>query len=325
MAFLPDGSILITERPGRLKLFSGGSLTAITHNLDIASGGQGGLLDIALHPQYSQNGWIYLSYSASDNAGRGTALARAKLQGNRLVNAETIFRMKPFSRRTQHFGSRIAFDKEGYLYLTIGDRGEMNRAQLLNDHAGSTIRLHNDGTIPADNPFYGKQNALPEIYSYGHRNAQAMILHPETGKIWQNEHGPKGGDEVNILKRGANYGWPEITYGIDYSGATISSLTHKEGMEQPIIHWTPSIAPSGMAFYNARVFPNWNNNIFVGALAGAHLRRLVLQGERIIHQEVLLHNQIGRIRDVRTGPDGYIYLLTDARNGGLYRLEPLNK
>jgi glucose/arabinose dehydrogenase len=221
----------------------------------------------------------------------------------------------------QHFGSRLAFLPDGTLLFTIGDRGARDRAQDLGDHAGSTLRINDDGSIPADNPFVGRAGALPEIYTYGNRNAQGMAVQPGTGLVWQHEHGPRGGDEVNIIEAGKNYGWPLITYGEEYFGGKIGD-TAKRGLEQPLLYWTPSIAPSGMAYYTASAFPNWKGDLFVGALAGRHLRRLEVEGRRVVRQEVLLLDTLGRIRDVRQGPDGYLYLLTDERDGALYRLEP---
>lgn len=321
LAFLPDGGILVTEREGRLTLLRGASRTPVRGLPRVAATGQGGLLDIALDPRHAENGWLYLSYAAEVSGGAGTAVARARLAGDRLTDLQEIFRLKRGSSRGQHFGSRIAFARDGTLLLTIGDRGEGSRAQSLADHAGKTLRIHTDGSIPADNPFVGRAGALPEIYSYGHRNAQGMAVDPRTGIVWQHEHGARGGDEVNIVRPGRNYGWPEITWGVDYSGAKIGSGTAREGMEQPVIHWTPSIAPSGMSFYTGDAFPQWRGSLFVGALAGRHLRRLVVDGERIAAQEVLLEGVLGRIRDVKQGPDGALWLLSDERQGGLYRLE----
>jgi glucose/arabinose dehydrogenase len=324
MAFLPDGRILITERPGRLTLLSAGpdrEAQVIDGLPEIASVGQGGLLDIALHPDYEENGWIYFTYSAPGDGGAGTALSRARLSGESLTDLEELFRMEPFSRGGRHFGSRIVFAPDGSLFLTIGNRGRRGSAQDLQDHAGSTLRLAPDGGVPADNPFVGRSDALPEIYSYGHRNAQGMAVHPQSGAIWQHEHGPQGGDEVNILRAGANYGWDVISHGEEYGGGQVGEGTHKEGMEQPVVYWVPSIAPSGMAFYTGSELPEWRGDIFVGALAGRHLRRLVVEGQEIVHQEPLLDGALGRIRDVASGPDGALWLLTDADNGGLYRIE----
>ena len=322
MAFLPDGGILITERPGRLRIWRDGSLSTISGLPEIYASGQGGLLDIAVHPDFEKNRWVYFTYSVSDSGGSATALYRARLEGTALRGGEELYRMTRFTGTRVHFGSRIVFAPDGSLYMSIGDRGDRSRAQRLDDAAGSTLRFNDDGSIPEDNPFAGRRGALPEIYSYGHRNAQGMAVHPETGRVWQHEHGPRGGDEVNIVKPGANYGWPTVSFGEEYRGGSIGAGTEAPGIEPPLIHWTPSIAPSGMSFYTGDLFPEWKGDLFVGALAGKHLRRLELSGERVIAQEILLSDEIGRIRDVRQDPEGHLWLLTDASNGGLYRLEP---
>jgi glucose/arabinose dehydrogenase len=325
MAFLPDGGILVTERPGRLRLIKEGKLdpAPIGGLPEIAARGQGGLLDVVLHPQYESNGWIYLSYVSRGKGGFGTEVMRAKLKDHRLVDRELLFRLLPKSKTGRHFGSRLVFDRAGYLFITLGDRGERERAQKLGDHAGSVIRLHDDGRIPEDNPFRSIPGAQPEIFSYGHRNIQGAALHPETGVLWVHEHGPQGGDEVNIISAGANYGWPVITYGKEYvTGWDIGEGTRKEGMKQPLHVWVPSIAPSGMAFYTGDRFPQWRGDLFVGALKFQLLVRLKLEGERVVKEERYLQGELGRIRDVRSGPDGFLYLLTDAGNGSLIRLEP---
>lgn len=326
MAFLPDGDVLVTERPGRLRIVRNGRLLPepVSGLPMIEAYGQGGLLDVVLHPDYEKNGWIYLSYAGSDDNGMGTEVGRARLKGNSLVDWQTLFRLLPKSGTGYHFGSRLVFDREGYLYITVGDRGVRNRAQNLDDHAGSVIRLHDDGRVPADNPFINRPGARPEIYSYGHRNPQGAALHPVTGKLWIHEHGPQGGDEINVIQAGANYGWPVISYGEEYGTDTpVGEGTHKAGMQQPIDYWVPSIAPSGMTFYHAERFPQWKGNLFVGSLKFRLLVRLQLDGENVLQEERLLQNELGRIRDVRTGPDGYIYLLTDESNGKLVRLEPV--
>lgn len=321
LAFLPDGDVLISERPGRMLLYSDGELATVVGLPDIYASGQGGLLDIALHPEFDQNRWVYFTYSTAGSGGAGTALHRARLEGTRLTDGEQLYRLPRLTGTGRHFGSRIVFVPEGYLYMSIGERGDRFRAQRLDDAAGSTLRLNPDGSIPDDNPFSGRKDALSEIYSYGHRNAQGMAVHPQTGEIWQHEHGPRGGDEVNIIKPGANYGWPEVTYGEEYSGGEIGMGNDAPEYESPLIHWTPSIAPSGMSFYTGREFPEWQGDVFVGALAGSHLRRLELEGRRVVGQEVLLKNRIGRIRDVAVGPEGKLWLLTDEDSGALYRLE----
>ncbi len=324
MAFLPDGRMLVTERPGRLRIVSPeGKISPPVSGLPkIAAVGQGGLLDVALHPDFKTNKLVYFSYSEPGAGGQGTAAARGRLEGNALKDVRVIFRQKPKLSSVVHFGSRLVFAPDGTLYISMGDRGRMERAQDTRNHQGTIARVNDDGSIPKDNPFVGRADALPEIYTYGNRNVQGMALNPWTGIVWAQEHGPKGGDEVNILKPGANYGWPAITYGIDYDGSAISNLTQKEGMEQPLLHWTPSIAPSGMAFYDGDKFPHWKGDLFVGALKDRHLRRVDLDGGKVVRQEILLKELNERIRDVRAGPDGYLWVLTDARDGKLIRIEP---
>lgn len=329
LAFLPDGRFLVTERPGRLRLV-GPEGTLDPQPIDgvppVAAYGQGGLLDVALHPRFAENRLVYLSYSARGDGGIGTEVARGRLNGHRLENVEVIFRQTPKSGGGRHFGSRLVFDRQGYLYVTLGDRGEMERAQRLDDLAGKIVRLTEDGRVPQDNPFVGRSGARPEIYSLGNRNVQGAALHPRTGELWTHEHGPQGGDEVNVIRAGVNYGWPVITYGVEYGiGTRIGEGTHKPGMAQPLHYWVPSIAPSGMAFYIGDKFPRWREDVFVGALKDQSLVRLRLQGERVVEEERLLKGGLGRIRDVRTGPDGYLYVLTDARNGILARLEPTGR
>lgn len=324
-AFLPDNRIIVTERPGRLRIVDNGRLNPqpVTGLPAIAARGQGGLLDVALHPAFATNHLLYISYSAAGTGGVGTEVARGKLVGNRLEDVEVIFRMAPKSNTGRHFGSRLIFDREGYLYITLGDRGEKKRAQLSADHAGSVIRLHDDGRVPADNPFVGRKGWQPEKFTLGHRNLQGAALHPVTGAVWTHEHGPQGGDEVNIIRPGINYGWPVITYGVNYViGTQIGEGTRKTGMAQPLYYWVPSIAPSGMAFYTGDRFPRWHGNLFVGALKDQMLVRLSLDGEKVVSEERLLINLLGRIRDVSQGPDGYLYLLTDETNGMLVRIEP---
>jgi glucose/arabinose dehydrogenase len=326
-AFLPDNRIIITERPGRLRIVESGHLNPepVAGLPAIAARGQGGLLDVALHPNFVTNQLVYLSYSAAGASGVGTEVARGKLVGNRLEDVEVIFRMTPKSKTGKHFGSRLIFDREGYLYITLGDRGEKKRAQLSDDHAGSVIRLHDDGRVPADNPFIGRQGWRPEKFTFGHRNMQGAAIHPETGEVWTHEHGPQGGDEVNIIRPGVNYGWPIITYGVNYViGTQIGEGTQKTGMAQPLYYWVPSIAPSGMTFYTGEKFPRWQGNLFVGALKDQMLVRLSLNGEKVVSEERLFKNLLGRIRDVSQGPDGYIYLLTDETDGMLVRIEPVD-
>jgi glucose/arabinose dehydrogenase len=327
LAFLPDGDLLVTERPGRLRLIRQGRLDPepVQGLPAIVDKGQGGLLDVALHPDFAKNKTIYFSYVAAGEGGIGTEVARGRLNGQRLEGVETIFRQQPKSGKGIHFGSRLVFDRASYLYITLGDRGEMARAQRGDDHAGSVIRLHDDGRVPADNPFAGRSGWKPEIYSIGHRNIQGAALHPQTGELWTHEHGPQGGDEINIVRAGNNYGWPVITYGVNYGlGTRIGEGTHRPGMVQPLHTWLPtSIAPSGLAFYDGERFPRWRGDLFVGALREQMLVRLRFDGTRLVEEEHLLKEELGRIRDVRSGPDGYLYLLTDQRRGKLVRLEPL--
>ncbi len=325
LAFLPDGRMLVTERPGRLRVVQDGKLLPqpVAGLPPVAAVGQGGLLDVAAHPRFSENGFVYLAYAARGEGGVGTEVARGRLAGSRLGDVKVIFRQLPKSGGGRHFGSRLVFDREGYLYITLGDRGEMERAQKPDDHAGSVIRLHDDGRIPADNPFAGKPGWKPEKYTLGNRNMQGAALHPQTGRLWTHEHGPQGGDEVNVMRAGANYGWPVITYGVNYGfGTKIGEGTRKPGMEQPLHYWVPSIAPSGMAFYTGDKFPRWRGDLFVGALRDEMLVRLRLDGEKIVQEERLLRGVLGRIRDVRSGPDGFLYLLNDEPRGVLARLEP---
>ena len=326
LAFLPDGDLLITERPGRLRIVHGGMLDPqpVAGVPEVVAFEQGGLLDVALHPQYATNGWLYLSYVAGGDGGIGTEVLRAHLRGHRLEDVQVIFRMQPKTGKGYHFGCRLLFDREGYLYVTLGERGESDHAQRLDDDLGKIVRLHADGRVPEDNPFRGRPNARPEIFTYGHRNVQGIALDPRTGVLWAHEHGPQGGDELNVIRAGKNYGWPVISYGRDYdTGAPIGEGTHKAGMEQPIHFWVPvSIAPSGMAFYVGHRFLHWQGDLFIGALRGEALVRLELDGEKVVQEERLLRNVLGRIRDVRNGPDGYLYVLTDSRRGVLARLEP---
>lgn len=326
LAFLPDGRMLLSERIGRLRLLSAsGELDPrpIAGVPAVVALGQGGLLDVALHPDFRKNGWVYLSYAGAGEGGQGTEVARGRLVGHALRDVQVIFRMRPKSSTGHHFGSRLVFDRAGYLYITLGDRGEQERAQRMDDHAGSVIRLHDDGRVPEDNPFVGQAGALPEKFTLGNRNMQGAALHPQSGRLWTHEHGPQGGDEVNVMRAGANYGWPVITHGRNYvTGTKIGEGTAKPGMEQPLWQWTPSIAPSGMAFYTGERFPGWQGSLLVGALRGEMLVRLELDGEKVVREERLLEGAVGRIRDVRVGPDGLIYLLTDSDNGRLIRLEP---
>lgn len=325
LAFLPDGRMLITERSGGLRVVENGRLLSapVKGTPEVAVKGQGGLLDVAIHPDFETNGWIYLTYSAKGPGGMGTELARGRLvDSDRLESVEVLYRAEPKSGGGRHFGSRLAFAPDGTLFMSLGERGDDDRAQDLSDPAGSIIRLRDDGSIPPDNPFVGQAGVRPEIFSYGNRNPQGLAVHPSTGELWAHEHGPRGGDEVNIIRAGANYGWPVITHGVAYSGFKIGEGTRKAGMEQPVHFWDPSIAPSGMAFYTGDAFPQWQGDLLVGALKFQLLVRLELDGERVVDEERLLEQDLGRIRDVRQGPDGNIYLLAGEGGGVLVRLSP---
>ena len=327
VAWLPNGDLLITERPGRLLRVAKGlqakptTVTGLPQN--IAVDGQGGLFDVAVHPHYATNQLVYFSYAEQVPAGSRTVLARAQLNGAALQNVEVVFRMQPALNSSRHYGGRIVFDGNHMVFLTLGDRGQRDSAQHPSQHAGSVIRLHDDGRIPTDNPFVGSSAAPAESFSRGSRNIQGATLHPVTGELWTHEHGPQGGDEINIIHAGKNYGWPTITYGVNYfTGTAIGQGVAKPGLEQPLHVWVPSVAPSGMAFYTGAHFPQWQGNLFVGALRGQALIRLQWENQRAVAEERLLQGQVGRIRDVRQGPDGYLYLLTDAADGALLRIEP---
>lgn len=323
LAFLPDGRMLVTERPGRLRIVSSdGAVSAPVAGVPaVYSKGQGGLLDVALDPDFATDPWVYLSFSEPGEGGGGTAVARGRLADGKLTDVAVIFRQEPKLDAGQHFGSRLVFDREKRLYVTSGDRGNWDNPQRLDKGQGKIFRINRDGSIPADNPFVGRDDAIPAIWSYGHRNAQGAALHPQTGALWQTEHGARGGDELNIPQAGRNYGWPEITLGINYNGQPIGAGEKTaEGMEQPIHSWTPSIAPSGLAFYTAERFPAWKGSLFVGALAFQRVVRLTLDGDKVVGEEPLLVDFGERIRDVRQGPDGYLYLLTDDAKGKLLRV-----
>ncbi len=328
LAALPNGEMLITERDGTLRLMqTDGTLhpDRIAGVPTVKVGGQGGLLDIAIHPQYASNGWIYLSYSSpqsGDEPGTGsnTALMRAKLKDHQLIDKEQLFKALPNYRAGQHFGGRITFDNNNYVYLSVGDRGGRDDTQTLANHRGKIFRLHDDGKIPSDNPFINTTNATPETWSWGHRNPQGMEQHPATGEIWAHEHGPKGGDELNKIITGQNYGWPTVTHGVNYSGTTITNETERPDMVSPITYWVPSIAPCGMAFVTGNKYPQWQNNILVGSLKFQQLRRLELNEGKITHEEILLDG-IGRIRAIEQGADGYIYIAVES-GGKIIRLIP---
>jgi len=316
MEFLPGGDMLVAERKGALSRFSKtDGLHPIKGLPPIRAKGQGGLMDLKLHPQYEENGWLYISYSYIDetnNRAGNTAIIRAKLNNDELTQIESIYKGTPATTTNHHFGNRMVFDQEGYLYFSNGERGARDEfPQTLDNTNGKIHRLNDDGSIPKDNPFIGQKDAIPSIYSYGHRNPQGLVVHPVTGQIWEHEHGPRGGDEINLIQPGVNYGWPVITYGINYIGTTITDLTEKEGMEQPLHYYVPSIAPCGMAFLDSDVYPEWKNNLFIGSLRFQYLERIVLNGTTVIYQESMLEELSSRVRDVRVSPDGYLYVAVE--------------
>ncbi|GAA0563072.1 PQQ-dependent sugar dehydrogenase [Rheinheimera aquimaris] len=322
MTFLPDGSMLITERNGGLVKLSadGKNKTAISGLPEIDARGQGGLLDVILAKDFSSSKQIYFSFSEPGGGKNSTAVAKATLNDASLSNVEVIFSQAPKYDSRHHFGSRLVLDNAGKLFITTGDRGsERDQAQKLDNHLGKVIRINTDGSVPEDNPYVSKDGAKAEIWSYGHRNMQGAALHPQTGQLWTHEHGPQGGDEINIAQPGKNYGWPLITYGEEYGGGVIGK-TAQQGLEQPLHYWVPSIAPSGMAFYTADMFPYWQQNLFVGSLKFGQLVRLELDGNKVTHEERIMIGQ--RIRDVEQGPDGFLYILTDSSDGELLRIMP---
>ena len=322
MTWLPDGSMLITEKDGRVIYFNNGEKTEIANVPKVYNSGQGGLMDIELHPNYSENGWIYMTFASEEGPGEGgnTALMRCKLEDKALKNIEILYKAEPNTTAGQHFGSRIEFDNDGFLYFSIGDRGnrDVNPQDITRD-GGKIYRLNDDGSIPPDNPFYNEPNAKKAIYTYGNRNPQGMAKHPETGKIWMHEHGPKGGDEINIVKKGANYGWPVVTYGINYSGTKITDETTKPGIEPPIYYWVPSIAPCGMAFVTGNQYPEWEGKLLVGSLKFAYVEMLTLEGKKVVNREKIAQD-IGRVRNVKMGPDDLIYIAVEGQ--GIFRLVP---
>lgn len=322
MVFLPDGSMLVSDKEGALIQIKKGIKTQILNVPKVYVRGQGGLLDLELHPKYKENGWLYISYASKEGEEKGghTAIMRAKLKGNTLVESELLYKAGPNTTKGQHFGSRLEFDNKGYLYFTIGERGERDiNPQDIKRDGGKIYRIFDDGRIPSDNPFVGVSGAKSAIYTYGNRNPQGLVFHPIRKEMWEHEHGPKGGDELNIVKKGANYGWPLITYGINYSGTPITDKTDLPNMEQPIHYWVPSIAPSGMAFINSNKYPEWNGNLLVGSLSFQYLERLVLKGTKVVYREKLLAD-LGRVRNVRQAPDGYIYVAIEGK--GIVKLVP---
>jgi len=328
LTFLPDNRMLVTERPGRLRIVSpDGTLSEPIRGMPpIAARRQGGLLDVALDPNFAQNRLVYLSYAEDRGNGQaGTSVARGRLNesGTALEGLQVIFRQEPSHSGGNHFGSRLVFDREGNLFVTLGDRFDLRQqAQNPANHIGKIVRIRPEGAAAPGNPYLGRQGARPEIWSVGHRNIQSAALHPTTGALWIVEHGARGGDEVNIPQKGKNYGWPIISYGVDYSGATIGEGTSKPGMEQPVYYWDPSVAPSGMAFYTGDKFPQWRGSVLVGALAGKLVSRLETSGGRVTGEERMLQSLGERIRDVRQGPDGLVYLLTDSSQGRILRVRP---
>lgn len=325
LAFLPDGSALVTERPGRLRLIRNGALLPETIKgvPTVAASGQGGLFDVILHPDFSRNNTLFLSYAHRSPTGMTTRVARAELDQRELKSLSVIFEALPRSSYTRHFGGRMVFDSRGNLYISVGDRGEKDRAQDTRDDAGGVHRITPEGQAASENPGLGRADINDTLFTWGNRNIQGMTVHPPSGAIWTHEHGPRGGDEINILRAGTNYGWPEITYGIGYSGLPITLDTHKDGMAQPLHYWDPSIAPSGAAFYNGDLFPEWQGDLFVGALKLRKLVRLRMNNQdEVIEEEDLLTKLDDRIRDVRMGPDGALWLLTDAPGGKIYRMIP---
>lgn len=333
IGFLPDGAMIVTERDGGsdgLRIIDAeGSLRAepvAGMPDDVVVNRQGGLFDAIPHPDFADNRFVYISYAQGTREAHRTALIRARLNVDltALEDVEELFAVDFDIATNRHHGGKILFDRDGYLWLSLGDGGNhMDEAQDPSNHIGTLIRLNDDGTVPSDNPFADGDGGAPEVWSYGHRNIQGLVQHPQTGTIWSHEHGPRGGDEINIhLESGLNYGWPEITYGINYDGTIITEERERDGLEQPIWYWNPSIAASGMAFYTGDAFPHWQNDVFVGALAGMHVARLETDGDRVIGQERLLEDLEERIRDVRTGPDGFVYITTDSDEGRVLRLVP---
>ena len=319
--FVNNDTFLYTERRGKMFIVSDGQSTEISNIPPVYQKNQGGLLDIELHPNFDQNNTLFFSFSKGNKEdGANTAIASAKLIDNSLQEVEILYVGKEMTSASLHFGSRLQFDDEGYLYFTIGDRGNRNKnPQDITRDAGKVYRINDDGSIPESNPFFNNQGARKAVFSYGHRNPQGMFKHPETGKIWTNEHGPRGGDEINIIEAGKNYGWPKITYGINYSGTTITNDKSLPGLEQPMYYWIPSIAPSGFAYLNSDIYDDWKGSLLVGSLKFMYLERLVLANNKVTYREKVAEN-IGRVRDVKVSPDGFIYLAVD--NKGIFKLTP---
>jgi glucose/arabinose dehydrogenase len=324
LAFLPNGDMLITEKAGKLRIVRGGTLDPqpIAGIPEVFAVGQGGLLEVAIHPQFATNQFVYLTYSKGKEKEATTALARGRFDGKALVDVKDLLVTDNWNTGGVHFGSKLAFARDGMLYMTVGERNDRVRAQNTNIHGGKILRLKDDGTVPPNNPFVGKPGYKPEIYTYGHRNLQGLAVHPDTGALWETEHGPQGGDELNLIQAGKNYGWPVVTLGREYSGEVISAQPAREDIEQPFIFWAPSPGLSGMVIYSGDKFPQWKGQFFLGALAGTGLWRVGMNDKGLAGRELLLGSLKQRIRDVRQGPDGFLYLVVDANPGGLLRVEP---
>ena len=325
IAFLPDGAMLVTERSGRLRLIDDEGLAErpVGNVPDTYVAGQGGFFDVLLDPDFASNRTLYLSFAHGNRKKNATRVIRARLEGNELSDVTPIFTASPWKNTPHHYGGRMAFMPDGTLLVTVGDGFTFReQAQELDSHFGKVVRINTDGSVPADNPFVNSRNALPELWSYGHRNAQAILVLPGSGTVLSHEHGPRGGDELNRVEPGKNYGWPAITYGIDYSGQTISPYTELPGMEQPLVYWVPSIAPAGMAYYDHELFADWRSDLLVAALAERSVRRLEMRDGDVVAQHVLFEELGERFRDVRIGPDGALYLLTDSGQGRVLRVTP---
>ncbi len=319
---LPNNDLLVTERSGEIRVIRDNQLLdqKISGVPEVYAKGQGGLFEVKLHPDYESNGWLYVSYAAVGDGGGNTAIMRARLDGFNLVDKEIIFQALPFRSGGNHFGGHMEFDEEGYLFLSTGERGSRNNAQTLSNQSGKIIRIKDDGSIPSDNPFVNDNNASPEIFTYGNRNPQGMVVHPVTGEIWTHEHGPMGGDEINIIRPGLNFGWPEVTYGKNYDGTTITDVTSRDDVAHPQHYWVPSIAPCGMEFVTSDRYPAWSGNLLVGSLKFRYVARLELDGEKVVSEEKMIEN-LGRIRSIEQGPDGLIYISMESP-GMVVRLMP---
>ena len=320
--FFEDNSILAAVKSGSLFHYTNGEKIQISGLPEIYLRGQGGLMDIVLHPDFKENNWLYFSYASEDTGEKGgnTTISRAKLINNNLVDLEVLYKASPNTRKGQHFGGRLTFDNENYLYFSVGDRGNRDvYPQDINLDGGKIYRINDDGSIPSDNPFFNNPNAKKAIYSYGHRNPQGMFKHPITGKIWTNEHGPRGGDEINIIKKGKNYGWPKITYGINYSGTTITKNKSLPKMEQPLYYWLPSIAPSSFEYISSDIYPNWKGSLLAGALVFKYIERISLKNDKVVYRSKIAEN-LGRPRDIKQGPDGFVYVSVEGK--GVYKILP---